>query len=206
MNHILNFLKTSLLGGLFILLPLLLLQLMLGEIFGLLVVLATPIADLLLSKEWVEALNAPIILTILLIIVVSFILGVLAKSSLGRRCGRWLERNTVEHIPLYGVLKSLTAKLIEIGEGSGFKPVMFVSGEGQKEFAYLIEDHGDGLATIMLPWAPTPLSGSVKIVPMSQLEMIDASLGEVTKVLSHWGMGAHALITPQSPTKGASID
>jgi uncharacterized membrane protein len=118
----------------------------------------------------------------------------LAKSKLGRACERWIEQNTVGRLPLYRVLKSLTAKLIEIGEGSGFKPVMLVSSEGHKEFAYFIEDHGNGFATIMLPWAPTPLSGSVKIVPMKQLEMLDASLGDVTKVLSHWGTGAHALI------------
>jgi uncharacterized membrane protein len=193
MKPILNFLKTTFVGGLFILLPLLLLQLMLDEIFQLLVALATPIADLILSKEWVDSLNAPVVLTILLIFVTSFIFGLLAKSKLGQRCGSWLERNTVGRIPLYGVLKSLTAKLIEIGEGSGFKPVMLVSSEGYKEFAYLIEVHGDGFATIMVPWAPTPLSGSVKIVPMKQLEMLDASLGDVTKVLSHWGTGAHAL-------------
>lgn len=197
MSTFLKFLKTTFVGGLFILLPLLLLQLMLTEIFQLLVALATPIADLFLSKEWVEAVNAPIILTIVLILLASLILGLLAKSKPGQVCGRWLERNTVGRIPLYGVLKSLAAKLIEIGEGSGFKPVMLLSGEGQKEFAYLIEEHGDGFATIMLPWAPTPLSGSVKIVAMNQLEMLDASLGDVTKVLSHWGTGAHALITPR---------
>ena len=198
MSLFLKFLKTAFVGGLFILLPLLLLQLMLTEIFQLLVALATPIADLFLSKEWVEAVNAPLILTIVLIVLASLILGLLAKSKFGQRCGRWLERNTVGRIPLYGVLKSLAAKLIEIGEGSGFKPVMLLSGEGHKEFAYLIEEHGDGFATIMLPWAPTPLSGSVKIVPMNQLEMLDASLGDVTQGLSHWGTGAHALINPSA--------
>jgi len=197
MSTFLKFLKTTFVGGLFILLPLLL-QLMLTEIFQLLVALASPIADLFLSKEWVEAVNAPVILTILLILLASLILGLLAKSNIGRLCGGWLERNTVGRIPLYGVLKTLAAKLVEIGEDSGFKPVMLVSGEGHKEFAYLIEEHGDGFATIMLPWAPTPLSGSVKIVPMNQLEMLDASLGDVTKVLSHWGTGAHALINPSA--------
>jgi hypothetical protein len=44
---------------------------MLDEIFQLLVTLATPIADLILSKEWIEVFNAPIILTILLIFVTS---------------------------------------------------------------------------------------------------------------------------------------
>jgi hypothetical protein len=29
---------------------------------------------------------------------------------------------------------------------------------------------------------------------MKQLEMLDASFGDVTKALSHWGTGAHALM------------
>ena len=115
------------------------------------------------------------------------------------RCGQWLERNTVGRLPLYGVLKTLTARLVEIGEGgSAFKPALLVGGDGQREFAYMTEDHGDGFATVMLPEAPTPFSGRIKIVPMKQLVMLDASLGDLTKVLSHWGMGAHALVSARA--------
>jgi uncharacterized membrane protein len=180
-------------GGLFILLPLLLLELMLVEILQLVVALATPIADLF-PKAWIEVINAPVLLAIALIVLSSFVLGLAAKSGIGQKFGRWIERNTVGRIPLYGVLKGLAARLIEIGEGSAFKPAMLVSSDGQQEFAYLIEDHGNGNATIMLPWAPTPLSGSVKIVRMEQVKLLDTSLGELTKVLSHWGVGARLLV------------
>ncbi len=193
MKTIADFLKTTVIGGLFILLPLLLLELMLVEIFELIVLLATPIADLF-PKSWIEAVNAPALVAVALILLASFALGVAARSAIGQRLGRWLERNTVGRIPLYGVLKGLAARLIEIGEGSAFKPAILVSADGQREFSYLIEDHGDGNATIMLPWAPTPLSGSVKIVPMQQVQVLDTSLGDLTRVLSHWGVGAHELI------------
>ena len=46
MKQLLEFLKTTALGGLFVLLPLLLLYLLLSEALGLIVVLAGPIADL----------------------------------------------------------------------------------------------------------------------------------------------------------------
>ena len=46
MKQLLEFLKTTVLGGLFVLLPLLLLYLLLSEALGLIVVLAKPIADL----------------------------------------------------------------------------------------------------------------------------------------------------------------
>ena len=193
MKSIGEFLKTTMIGGLFILVPLLLLEMMLVEIFELVVALARPIADIF-PTAWIEAIDAPEVLAVLLILLASFVLGLARKSHIGRRFGRWMERNTVGRLPLYGVLKGLAARLIAIDEGSAFKPAMLVSADGQREFSYVIEDHGDGNATIMLPWAPTPLAGSVKIVPMQQVEVLDASLGDVTRVLSHWGVGTQELI------------
>ena len=55
--------------------------------------------------------------------------------------------------------------------------------------------HGDGRATVMVPWTPTPMAGSVKIVPADRLELLDASLGDVTRVLSQWGVGARELVS-----------
>ncbi len=187
MKMLFSFLKTTVIGGLFILLPLLLLEMMMAEIFQLLVALTEPITDLF-PREWLEAIHAPVLLAVLIILLASFVLGLSARSASGQRLGRWLERNTVGRIPLYGVLKGLAARLIEIGEGSAFKPAVLLSDNGQREFAYLIEEHGDGNATIMLPWAPTPLSGSIKIVPTEHLEILDRSLGEMTRVLSRWGV------------------
>jgi len=188
-----DFLKTTVLGGLFILLPLLLLELMLIELFELMVVLAAPIADFF-PKAWIEAFSAPALLAVALILLASFVLGMIAKSATGQRVGRWLERNTVGRIPLYGVLKGLAARMVEIGEGGTFRPALMVSSDGQREFAYLIEEHGDGYATVMVPRAPTPLAGNVKIVSMKQVETLDASLGDLTEVLSHWGVGGRELI------------
>ena len=46
MKNITEFIKTSLIGGLFVLLPLILFYLLLAEMLELVVMLATPIADL----------------------------------------------------------------------------------------------------------------------------------------------------------------
>ena len=64
--------------------------------------------------------------------------------------------------------------------------MLLVSADGQKQIAYLIEDHGDGQVTVKLPKAPTLLSGLVKIVRREQAEVLDARLAEVTRVLSEW--------------------
>ena len=193
MKRVIQFLKTTVIGGFFVLLPLLLLQLMLAQMFSMMVAVTAPISRLL-PAAWTQTINAPVLLAALLLLIVSFVLGLAARSQTGRRVGNWLEHNTIGRIPLYGVLKGLASRIFGIDEGEAFKPAMLVSTDGQREFAYLIEDHGNGVATIMLPWAPTPLSGRIKIVPMSQLEPLDASLSDLTQVLGQWGAGASQLI------------
>ena len=74
---------------------------------------------------------------------------------------------------------------------------MLISQTGDREFAYVIEDHHDGNVTLLLPWAPTPLAGTLKIVKREQVEMLDINLSEFTKVLSQWGVGAREMIGKQ---------
>lgn len=101
---------------------------------------------------------------------------------------------TIGRIPLYGALKGFAARLSEIDEGSTFRPAILVVGDGERELGYLAEGHGDGNATVKPPLAPTPFSGSTEIVSMRPVKMRDASLGDFTRVLSHWGIGACELI------------
>jgi uncharacterized membrane protein len=74
-----------------------------------------------------------------------------------------------------------------------------VSADGQRQIAYLVEEHGDGQVNVMLPRAPTPLSGSVRIVRREQVELLNVRLTEVTRVLSHWGVGARDMLHQARP-------
>lgn len=47
---------------------------------------------------------------------------------------------------------------------------------------------------IMLPWAPTPMAGNIKIVPAHRVKLLELSLAEFTDIISRWGMGATALL------------
>ena len=84
-----EFLKTTTLGGLFILLPLLLLFLLLSEVMDLLVGIATPIADLFPQGTFDEA-KFPVILALLLLIGTSFLIGLWLHSKTAK-CGDYKE-------------------------------------------------------------------------------------------------------------------
>lgn len=91
-------------------------------------------------------------------------------------------------------VKTLSGGLLGSDQSYAFKPALLVSEGNQREFVYVIEDHGNGDLTILKPWAPTAFSGSVKIVPKEQVQSMDISLAEATMVLNHPGMGAQELI------------
>ena len=73
MKQLTEFFKTVILGGLFVLLPLLLLYLLLDEMLELVVALATPIADLFPADTF-EELSAPVVVAVVLILLASFLL------------------------------------------------------------------------------------------------------------------------------------
>jgi len=193
MGKIMSFLRTTALGGLLVLLPLVLLYLLFAEILGLVVALATPIADLF-PKQMMERVHFPELVALVLIFGVSFLLGLAVRLEAGRNLGRWIERNTLQRLPLYNTLKSLTESMLDMERSGSFRPALLGSPEGDREIAYLVEEHEDGMATVLLPWAPTPMAGSVKIVRRDRLEILDVGFADVTRVLSHWGVGVRDLV------------
>lgn len=193
MKRLGEFLKTTALGGLFVVLPLLLLYLLLGEVMGLVIGLATPIADLF-PKGTFDKLTAPVPVAVALIVGVSFLVGVLLRFEVGMRLGGWIEGKVLGRLPLYRALKGLTNAVGEAEEGAAFRPAVLASSEGVQELVYVVEDHGDGQLTVLVPWAPTAFSGSVKIVAADQVAMLNTNLGEASRVISHWGMGLRDIL------------
>ena len=157
MKGLIEFLKTTALGGLFVLLPLLLFYLAMSEALDLVVALATPIAEVFPADTFAHE-RYPLLIALLLLLGASFILGLAMRAERGRRVGQWLERNTLRRLPMYGALKGLIARFAETEESGAFRPALLAAGAGQRDLTYVIEDHGDGQMTVMLPWAPTPLA------------------------------------------------
>ncbi len=196
MKQFVDFLKTTVIGGLFLLLPVLLLYMLLTEALQLVAGLATPIADLF-PKGVFAQVEVPVLIALILIVGVSFLLGLALRSAALSRLGGWIESTVLSRLPAYTVLKRLTMGFAK-EEAAAFKPGLLISTEGWRDIVYVIEDHGDGHLTVLVPWAPTAFSGSVKVVSRDRVEMLDANIGDVSKVLSLWGVGTRELLAKGS--------
>jgi uncharacterized membrane protein len=196
MKSLLELVKTTAMGGFFVLLPVLILLLLLEEVFGLVVAMATPVADLLLPESLIEALNAPVLIAVVLILSLSLAIGIAMRMRMGQRVGTLLERTVLERLPAYPAVRHLTRSLGGGGASRSFEPMLLANADGSRQIAYLIERHDDGNATVLLPVAPTPFGGRIRVVPLDRLQPLNASLAEVTAVVTHWGVGLGGLVAP----------
>ena len=193
MKKITEFLKTSLSGGFFVMMPLVMFYLLVDEMIELLVALATPIADLF-PRGLFENIELPGVIALILLLGASFLFGLALRSKTLRQIGQWVERAILGKLPIYNAVKRLSRGLIGAKEDGVFKPALLHSENGDREIVYLIEEDGKGQVTVLVPWAPASFAGSLKILNRDRIELLDSNLGDTSRVLSHWGVGTFDLL------------
>jgi hypothetical protein len=124
MKNILEFLKTSLSGGILVLL--LMLYLLLDEIIDILIALVTPIADLF-PRGLFDKVELPGLIVLVLL--------------LGK-------------LPIYNAVIRMSQGLIGAKEDGVFKPAVMHSENGEREIVNLIEEDSKGQVTVLVPWPP----------------------------------------------------
>jgi uncharacterized membrane protein len=194
-----EFLKTTTVTGLFVLLPVVLVAKVLGEVVHFAHKAAAPVLKLL-PKDLVANPKFPTLFAVVVIVVTCFVVGLLTRLALARAIGKWVESHFLQAIPGYKAIKSLASGLSGSLEESAFKAAALTSPDGGNELVYLIEDHGDGFATVMIPSAPNPMGGAIKIVPRERIKLLDAKIPAVARILSQWGVGAHDLLRKEKPS------
>ena len=146
-----NFLKTTAAGGLLVLFPLLLFYMLLVEVMGLLVGLATPIADLFPADTFGEE-HAPEVAAIGILVGASFLFGLLTRSKRLLAIGQRIDESIMDKLPAYRALKSLSRGMFRSGDQAGFRTAILSSSDGTKELVYVTEDRGGEWVTILMPW------------------------------------------------------
>jgi uncharacterized membrane protein len=182
-----QFLKSTLMTGLYVLLPLLLLWLGLREIGGLLAAMAEPIADMFPSRYF-DDLKWPGVVAAILIVVTSIVIGTLAKLSFIASLAHKFETSVLYRVPMYRMLKIISSSLVK-PERSAVRPAIIRDDVGGGDPCYVMERHDTGMTTVLLPWSPASFAGSIKVVPESRLEYLGCSVDEYSRSISFMGVG-----------------
>jgi uncharacterized membrane protein len=115
-----------------------------------------------------------------------------------------IERTLFQRIPGYALLKSLSLRVADDGEGSSWKPAL-VEIEEALVPGFIIEELDDGQFTVFVPSVPTPLAGAVYILARERVHPLDVPFTQVLRTISKWGSGSQDLVAAMNAGKPAPI-
>jgi len=183
-----EFLVSTVVGGLLIVLPVYLAVLLLLKGLKSFVALLQPIVKLL--PDWLPNEN---LLALLLVFFLCFVLGALVRTRLGRRVRERVEETFFGNLPGYDTIRSLSRRLAGQGGESEWKPA-FAEVEDALVPAFIVEEHADGRLTVFVPSIPTPFAGAVYILEPRRVHRVDVPLAHAIRCISRWGSGSRDLM------------
>jgi uncharacterized membrane protein len=197
MNNLITFFKTTVIGGLVVILPLAIIVFVAGDTVNSLIVATKPLTQDLPFGPFVNALIA-LLLVIAVIIAICFTAGFLLSTLWGRAIKIWLEKNLFERIPMYTTLRGLTQKFAGI-ESADF-PVVEADlyNSDNRVLGVLVDTLPDERHVVYVPSSPMVTIGQVHILPGARITKTDLSMSETISCLSQMGIEAEKLYKASS--------
>lgn len=199
MRTLLDFLKTTLIGGLLVLLPIYLSILLLLKAFAAVAALMAPLVGHLSPTLPYHKL-----LALLLIVVACFVCGILMRTSLGALLKNTLEHKVLEKIPGYELIRGLTGRIAGREEGFTFA-VVLVEIEEALVPAFFIEDCDQEHCAVFVPSVPTPAAGAIYIIAKARVHPVDVPFALAVRVISKWGSGSRELLEGMRRAEAGSL-
>jgi len=194
MRYAREFITSTVVGGLFIVVPVYLAVLLLLKGMKSVAALVRPFAALV--PDWIPAEG---LLSLILVLVLCFLVGVAVRTRSGRAARERMEKVFFERLPGYGLLRSLTQRLAGDGEAHTWKPAL-VEIEDALVPAFIIEELDDGRFTVFVPSVPTPLAGAVYILRPERVHIVDIPFTQAVSSISRWGSGSKDLVAAMRGT------
>jgi uncharacterized membrane protein len=188
MKYAREFITSTVVGGLFIVVPVYLAVVLLLKGMKSVGGLVRPIA--VLVPDWLPAEG---LLSLLLVLALCFLVGMAVRTGSGRAVRERMEMVFFERLPGYGLLRSLTQRLAGDSEGRTWQPAL-VEIEDALVPAFVIEEFDDGRFTVFVPSVPTPLAGAVYVLRRERVHLLDISFTQAIKTVSRWGAGSKDLV------------
>jgi uncharacterized membrane protein len=184
MKTLAEFTKTTLIGGLLVILPIYVAVLLLAKAAKALLGLLAPVTSQIPAGTEFRG-----ILAILLLVAVCFVVGLVVRTGPGLRAKNAFEQAVLERLPGYSFIRGFARRLAGRGEEQALQPAL-VEIEDALVPALIVEALDDGSYTVLVPSAPTPMAGSIYILPRGRVHPVDIPLTRAIGVFSKWGTGA----------------
>ena len=190
MRNLLEFVKTTLLGGLVVILPVAAVLLLLERVVAVVRGALQPVMP--------HGVPYPGVVAALVAAGACFVAGLVLRTPAARRAMAALERRVLERIPAYSLLRSLTRRVVGQEEGTRFSAALAVI-EDALVPAFIVEEHEDGRYTVFVPAVPTLAGGALYILPRERVHPVDVPFYKAVGCVTRWGIGSRDLLRAIRP-------
>ena len=199
MKYAREFITSTVVGGLFVVVPVYLAALLLLKGMKSVGTLVRPFAALV--PDWIPAEN---FFALILILVVCFVVGLAVRTPSGRSVRERLEILFFERLPGYSLLRSLTQRMAGDTDEQAWTPAL-VEIEDALVPGFVIEVLDDGRYTILVPSVPTPLAGAVYVLKPERVHILDIPFTQAIRSISRWGSGSRELVAAMRKAAAGSV-
>ena len=194
MQRIKEFLMTSLLGGLVVILPVVILAAVFKWAFDVVIRIIQPLTNLMIARSQLQETVAAL-LVIAIILTTCFLVGVFVRTRLGTLLYSTLENRLLRIAPGYSLVKETIMQLLGNKE-SPFSEVALIQPFGSDTMvsAFITDRHDDGSYTVFVPTAPNPTSGNIFHLKGQYVHPVNVPIEEAIRVIISCGAGSKKLL------------
>ncbi|WP_341676696.1 DUF502 domain-containing protein [Niveibacterium sp. SC-1] len=187
MKQKVSFIRTTVVGGVLFLAPLVVTLFVLEKAWHLAGKFVAPIVHHFPPKI-LGFIAVSDLLAVGILVLVCFIAGLIARTALAKRVVEAIEHGLLSNIPGYEFFKGLGESILGVDK-AGSQAVL-VHFDDCSQIGFLMEHLQDGTCVVFLPGAPSPFSGGVFYFSPDRVQAIEAPPQTVLKSLKRLGVGS----------------
>jgi uncharacterized membrane protein len=195
MNRFKYFLKTTILGGVTVILPIAVLVFIFKWLFKVITNIIQPFTNIIIERADLQEIFADVIV-IFIILTACFIIGMIIKTKIGRFIHMSLEDNLLSIAPGYKMIKETIMQFLGKSKPP-FSDVAIVQpfGNNTKCTGFVTDTHENGYYSIFVPTAPNPTSGFIYHLEKKYVQIIDVPIEQAMRSILSCGAGSESLLT-----------
>jgi uncharacterized membrane protein len=193
-----TFLRTTLLGGVIVILPTIILIFAFKWLFGMVGNGIQPLTDLVVNTMPLPDRYDQLIATAIVISVIilgCFFLGLFVKTRIGQWIYTGLEGSVLSRAPGYKMVKETVNQFLG-KKKSPFSSVALIQVFENSTLmtAFITDEHENGMITVFVPTGPNPTSGFIYHLKKEFVHPVDVSIEDAMRSVISCGAGSEKLI------------
>ena len=195
MKKLREFVKSTLIGGLLVILPLGVFAFVLVWVFSLIRRMISPLTHYVMARSEHEGIIVDI-LVLLVLVCVCFLVGAVVRTRLGKWLYGLIEARLLRRAPGYSMIKETANHFLGENRKSPFSSVALarIFGNDTLVSVFVTDTHADGSYTVFMPTGPNPTSGNIYHLKAENVYPVDVPVEDAMRSIISCGAGSSALV------------